>query len=80
MNKCRGFKEQKNEIIRGTKETKESIFLEAKKHSNSCADPESFVRGGPTLTFFSSFLLIDEGREDPSTTISGPLSPARKRL
>ena len=29
-----------------------------------CADPESFVRGGPTLTtfFFYFFLLVDEGR------------------
>ena len=38
-----------------------------------CADPESFVRGSPTLTRFCS-----EGREDPSTTISGP-SSARQR-
>ena len=41
-------------------------------NGKSCADPESFVRGGPTWTTF--FLLDDEGREDPSTTISGPLS------
>ena len=42
----------------------------------SCADPESFVRGGPTLT---GFFLVDEGGgEDPSTTISGP-SSARQR-
>ena len=34
----------------------------------SCADPESFVRGGPTLTTF----LIDEGRDDPNTTLIGP--------
>ena len=26
----------------------------------SCTDPGSFVRGGPTLTFF----LVDEGMED----------------
>ena len=31
--------------------------------------------GGPTLT---TFFLVDEGREDPSTTISGP-SKARQR-
>ena len=38
-----------------------------------CADPESFVRGGPTLTtfFFSSL-------EDPKTTKSGSRS-ARQR-
>ena len=39
--------------------------------------PESFVRGGPTLTFF---FLVDEGREDPSTTIiiGGPSSAHRE--
>ena len=30
-----------------------------------CADPESYVRGGPTLTFF----LVYGGREDQNTTI-----------
>ena len=37
---------------------------------SACADPESFVRGGPTLKFF-----FVEGREDPNQTnitISGP--------
>ena len=34
-------------------------------------DPESFARGGPTLTFY-------ERREDPNTTQSGPPS-ARQR-
>ena len=29
------------------------------------ADPESFVRGGPTLT---TFVLVDGGREVPNTT------------
>ena len=38
-----------------------------------CADPESYVRGGPTLIF-----LVDEGREDQNTTIGGP-SSARQR-
>ena len=33
-----------------------------------------FCQGGPTVTFF----LVDEGREDPNTTISGP-SSARQR-
>ena len=36
----------------------------------TCADPESFDRGGPTLMGF--FFLLDEGREDPNTTLSGP--------
>ena len=35
-------------------------------------NPESFVRGVPTLTFFVVF-LVDEGREDPNTTLSGTL-------
>ena len=39
-----------------------------------CRDPESYVRGGPTLTFF----LVDEGREDQNTTKGGP-SSARQR-
>ena len=33
--------------------------------TTSCADPESFVREGPTLTVF---FFGDEGREDPITT------------
>ena len=33
-----------------------------------CADPESFVRGGPTLTMFLYFFLLDEGRKDLNTT------------
>ena len=36
-----------------------------------CADPESYVRGGPTLTL--TFFLVDEGREDQNTTIGGPI-------
>ena len=32
-------------------------------------DSESFVTGGPTWMIF---FLVDEGREDPSTTISRP--------
>ena len=36
--------------------------------TDTCADPESFVREAPT------FFLIDEGREDPNTTKSGPSS------
>ena len=40
-------------------------------HLFLCAGPESFVRVGPTLT---TFFLVDEGREDPSTTKGGPSS------
>ena len=50
-----------------------SVFFVSSSRCNEydlpCADPESFVRGGPTLTTF----LVDEGREDQSTTISGSL-------
>ena len=35
-----------------------------------CADPERYVRGGPTLTLT---FLVDEGREDQNTTIGGPI-------
>ena len=39
--------------------------------------PESFVRGGPALTFFFVslfYFLVDDGREDPNSTKSGPSS------
>ena len=42
--------------------------------SLTCADPERFVRGGPNLTFSFKYILVDEGRGDPNTTISGPSS------
>ena len=45
-----------------------------KMEANSpSADPESFVKGGPTLTTFWGF-LVEEGRKDQNTTISGPSS------
>ena len=39
----------------------------------ACADPETFVRGGQTLTFFN-----DWGIENPNTTRSGPLSSRQR--
>ena len=46
---------------------------------NTCVDPESFVGGGgPTVTFLVLFFLVDEGREDPNTTISGPSSACQQ--
>ena len=39
-----------------------------------CAEPDSFARGGPTLTTFFFSFLVDEGRKDPNTTISWPPS------
>ena len=47
-------------------------MLPNEHHVNAYGDPESFDRvgaGGPTVTF-----LVDEGREDPNTTLSGPSS------
>ena len=38
-----------------------------------CADPESFARGGPTLTTFLFSLLVYEGRKDANTTVIGSL-------
>ena len=59
-------------------------FISA-KGLQTCADPESFVRGGPTLTFFFFFFfffffLVDEGRKDPNTTISIIGPPAKRHL
>ena len=49
------------------------------KASESCADPESFVRGCPSLTtFFFLLFFSDERRENLNTTISEPTS-ARQR-
>ena len=42
----------------------------------SCADPET--RGGPTLSSFFAFFLVDERGNDPNTTESGS-SSARQR-
>ena len=39
--------------------------IELITNSLTCGDPKSFVRGVPTLTHF----LVDEGMEDPNTTI-----------
>ena len=45
----------------------------------TCTDPESLVRGGPTLTtFFAVVFSFVDGREDQNTTKGGP-SLARQR-
>ena len=36
----------------------------------------SLCQGGPTVTVFLRVFLVDAGRQDPNTTISGPSSPA----
>ena len=38
--------------------------MQTESCQDPCADPESFVRGGPTLTMHFSFFLVDEGRKD----------------
>ena len=35
----------------------------------TCPDPESFFRGGPSLTTFFFIFLVDKGREDLNTCI-----------
>ena len=46
--------------------------------SCACTDSERFVRGVQLwCCFFICFFLVDEGREDLSTTISGPSSAFR---
>ena len=49
-----------------------AIFLLDCAHSIGCSWwlPLNADRGGPTLTLF----LVDEGRDDPNTTKSGPSS------
>ena len=49
------------------------VFYRTNIQAETCADLESCVRGGLTLT-----TIFDEGREDQNTTISGP-SSARQR-
>ena len=43
-----------------------------------CANPESFVRGAPTLPTFVFCFLDNDGSEDPNNTKIGP-SSARQR-
>ena len=50
-------------------------------HTNSCADSESFIRGGPTLTTFFLFsFLVNKGgsKYNYKRAIIGP--PAKRRL
>ena len=45
----------------------------------ACADPESFVRGGPKINLIKIFVcVVGDGIEDPNTAINGP-SSARQR-
>ena len=58
LHKCTPYKEKANStklLIAYSDEGCDAIY------SRTCADPESFVRGSPTLT--TSF-LVDEGREN----------------
>ena len=48
-----------------------SVWVEDCNISLACAAPESFARGGSTLT---TFFHVDEGIEDPNTIISKPSS------
>ena len=43
---------------------------------NTCVDPDCFTRGGPILT--TLFIFLDDRREDPNTTISGPSSACQQ--
>ena len=45
------------------------------KVSGSCADPESFVRGGQNFIFF---FLVDNVIEDPNVTINGTSSAGQR--
>ena len=41
----------------------------------SSADPQSFVKGGPTLT---RVFLVDQGKEDQNINKRGPLSACQQ--
>ena len=45
-------------------------FISVKYVTYTCADPESFVRGGLNLITF----LVDDGKEDSNITTNGPSS------
>ena len=60
-------------ILLNARNGTEFQFLSIVFQSMSCADPECFVRGDPNLITFFCF-LVDEGIEDPNTTINGPSS------
>ena len=51
------------------------VFNELNVYFFACRDPESFVRGSPTLTKFS-FFIVNEGRENTA----GHHQPASKRF
>ena len=75
----KGHKETKTELA-----TTESTLIctNVTIASRSCAYPESFVRGGPTLQFLLGFFvgffgccfLVNDGREDPNIINSGSSS------
>ena len=45
---------------------------------HTCADPESFARGGPTLTTGFFPFLFDKGREDTNSSKRRPSSARRE--
>ena len=49
--------------------------IKCKPLVSSCADPEGFIRVGPTLT---TFFLVDGWREDQNTTKSGQSSACQQ--
>ena len=55
---------------------KTNTMMTCTPNANTCSDPESFVRGSNVVCLFA--VLVDDGREDPNTTICGP-SPALQR-
>ena len=44
----------------------------------SCADPEKMSEGVKFLRFSFFLILVDEGRENPNTTISGSSSALQR--
>ena len=67
-------------IIKGLKMVLSTMFSTLIENTclrlESCMDPESFVRGSPTLTGFFASFLVDEGIS--RAIIGGP--PAKRHL
>ena len=54
------------------------VLDEGSEHKvDPCADPERFAQVDPALLFFF-FFFLDEGKEDPYSTKSGPSSASQR--
>ena len=54
----------KGSLMKTFSDSQSTVGILTLNLGRTCADPESFARGGP----------VEERRDDPNTTISGPTS------